>query len=93
MTYTVRRYILDTMTALHATVAHAVTLAQRPEGVTAPELAEVAGCGRRAAYRALDALVRDGVLVVTVPERKGQARGDWRNVYRLAIKGGGVSGE
>lgn len=80
------------MTPARLNVAHAVTLAQRPEGVTAAELAEVVGCPLRTAQGTLAALSRDGVLVATVLGRKGRALGDWRNVYRLALKGGGAQG-
>lgn len=80
------------MTRHLVAVASAVTLAQRPEGVTATELAGVAGCPLKAAQRTLAAMASEGVLVVTVPERKGRRLGDWRNVYRLAMKGGGAPG-
>ena len=80
------------MTPARLNVAHAVTLAQRPEGVTAVELSKAATCSLRAAQKTLAALTRDGVLVAEVPERKGRELGDWRTVYRLAMKGGAPSG-
>ncbi len=59
-------------------------LAARRSGVSAGELATAAGCSLKSAQRALAALARDGLLTVTVPERRGQPLGSWRNVYRLA---------
>jgi predicted ArsR family transcriptional regulator len=58
-------------------------LAARRGGVGVAELAAVAGCSPKSAQRTLAALTRDGLLTVTVPERKGQPLGSWKNVYRL----------
>jgi predicted ArsR family transcriptional regulator len=74
------------------TAALAVTLASRPEGITAPELAERASCTQRAAQRMLANLAADGFLSVDAPERKGKSRGDWRKVYRTADTEGGPQG-
>lgn len=74
------------MTPARSNIAHAILLAQRPEGVTAAELAEVAACPLRTAERTLQGLSRDGLLSVAVPPRKGQRRGDWRNRYWLRRK-------
>lgn len=69
------------------TIALALELARRRQGVTTGELAEAAGLTPRGAQEALAALVADGFLTVEVPPRKGQRRGNWRNKYRIA-KGG-----
>jgi MarR-like DNA-binding transcriptional regulator SgrR of sgrS sRNA len=68
----------------YARVALALKMAGWRNGVTAPALAEVAGCSDRTARKTLAALARDGVLVAEVPERKGKRLGDWRTVYRMA---------
>jgi hypothetical protein len=75
------------MTPSRTNVAHAVRLAEWRRGVTAIELSEAAGCSLKSAQRTLAGLVRDGILTVTVPPRKGKRLGDWRNVYRT-LKGG-----
>ncbi len=72
------------MNPFHVTVAVAIRLARRRAGVTAPALAEAAGCPERTARHTLAVLARDGVLAAEVPERKGKRLGDWRTVYRLA---------
>lgn len=73
------------MNAFHVTVAVAIQLAGRRGGVTAPALAEAAGCPERTARHTLAVLARDGVLVAEVPDRKGKRLGDWRTVYRMAV--------
>jgi len=69
-----------------AIVTRALELARRRRGVTPVDLVEVVGCSLRAAQRNLAALAGDGVLVVEVPPRRGQKRGSWRNLYRIARK-------
>jgi len=73
------------MTPLRTTVVTALRLAARPAGLTAGELAEVAGCKVRWARQVLAELATDGVLTAEVPDRKGQKRGAWRTVYHLAV--------
>jgi hypothetical protein len=84
--------ILGVMNAFHATVATALRLAGRPDGETAAQLAELARCHERSARRTLALLARDGILVAEVPERKGQRRGEWANVYRVPPEGGAREG-
>jgi predicted ArsR family transcriptional regulator len=79
------------MNPIRNTIVLALRLAARRRGVTAGELAELAGCSISTAQRHLAALAADGVLTCTVPVRKGAAYGSWRNLYKLA-KGGGPEG-
>ncbi len=79
------------MNPQRTTVVLALQLAARRKGVTAPELAERAGCSPRTATYNLSKLAADGVLTRTVPVRKGARLGDWRIVYHM-IKGGGPKG-
>jgi predicted ArsR family transcriptional regulator len=75
------------MNSARRTTALALEFARRRRGITAGELAEAASLTPRGAQGALAALVADGFLTVEVPPRKGQPRGSWRNIYRIA-KGG-----
>ena len=77
------------MRATRTTIATALRLAARRGGVTAGDLADVAGCSLGSAERNLAALARDGILTRVVPERKGKRLGDWRIVYRMAATRGG----
>jgi predicted ArsR family transcriptional regulator len=76
------------MNPVRNTIVLALRLAARRRGVTAGELAELAGCSLSMAQRHLAALAVDGVLTRTVPVRKGRALGNWRNIYRLVKAGG-----
>jgi len=76
---------------IRTTIVLALRLASRRRGVTAGELADLAGCSLRTASRQLTGLVADGVLERTYPVRKGARLGDWRIVYRTS-KGGGPKG-
>jgi len=78
------------MIAMRTNVLHAVRLASRSQGCTAQDLAAAAGMSLRSAQELLKALCGDGVLSVAVPPRKGQRRGQWRNLYR--VRGGGLDG-
>ncbi len=78
------------MNPIRNTIVLALRLAARRRGVTAGELAELAGCSISTAQRHLAALTVDGVLTRTVPVRKGARWGDWRNVYR--VNKGGAQG-
>lgn len=71
------------MNPQRTTVVLALRLASRRQGVTAPALAEAAGCSVRTATYNLTKLATDGVLTRTVPSRKGKKLGDWRIVYRV----------
>ena len=79
------------MNPIRNTIVLALRLAARRPGVTAGELADLAGCSISTAQRHLAALAADGVLTRTVPVRKGARLGDWRIVYRMA-RGGGPKG-
>ena len=71
------------MNPIRNTIVLALQLAGRRRGVTAGELAELAGCSISTAQRHLAALTADGVLTCAVPVRKGARLGDWRNVYKF----------
>ena len=63
-------------------IALALRLAARPEGVTTEGVAIETGLSRSAARKILAGLETEGLLVSEEPARRGTARGEYKKVWK-----------
>jgi len=63
-------------------IATAIRLAPRPEGVTTEDVSSETGLSRSAARKILAGLESEGLLVSEEPQRKGMPRGEYKKVWK-----------